>query len=82
MFMKKNIVLSLTGWFIFNRTSIAVDLLPRVVDAQYTDQVVEGMLGLAACYQTLGEADSAKQIYEKILAAAPDNAIANQLIKE
>ena len=70
------------GWYIFDRQSIAADLLPGVDTIVYTDRVVKGMLDLASLYQKTGREPDAILIYRKILTAAPDIQIArNQLAK-
>ena len=64
------------GWYIFNRESIAADLLPGIEYITHNDEVVEGMLNLAECHGRLGDVAKAVLVYQKILEIAPDNEIA------
>jgi len=63
------------GWYVFNRESIAQDLLPGIDYIVYTDSVVQSMLDLAQDYLQLGDTNSAIRIYNKIIQVAPDIAI-------
>jgi putative inorganic carbon (HCO3(-)) transporter len=66
------------GWYIFYRQSIAADMLIGVNYLVYTDDVVEGMLELAACYEIQGDTNKAGDLYNHILEVAPDNAVAKE----
>jgi putative inorganic carbon (HCO3(-)) transporter len=66
------------GWYIFYRQSIAADMLPGVNYLIYTDEVVEGMLELAACYEIQGENRKAEELYNHVIEIAPDNTMAKE----
>jgi tetratricopeptide (TPR) repeat protein len=66
------------GWYIFYRQSIAADMLPGVSYLVYTDEVVEGMLELAACYEIQGFSGKAEKLYDHVLEVAPDNVVAEE----
>ncbi len=69
------------GWYIFNRESIAADLLPGVEYIIHNDEVVEGMLGLAECYVELSDNKKAAFVYQQVLEVAYDNEIAAERLK-
>ena len=60
------------GWYIFSRESIMPDLLPGVEYIQFTDDAVEALLVVGACYEDLGNVEAAMEIYGEALQAAPD----------
>ncbi|MFQ6099710.1 MAG: tetratricopeptide repeat protein [Anaerolineae bacterium] len=60
------------GWYIFNRESIMPDLLPGVEYIRFTDDTVDALLELGACYETLGDTEAAARVYAEALKAAPD----------
>ncbi|HVN53920.1 MAG TPA: O-antigen ligase family protein [Anaerolineaceae bacterium] len=66
------------GWYIFDRQSIAADLLPGVDTIVYTDPVVEGMVELAGLYERAGRAKDGGRVWEKILKVAPDTGAAQE----
>jgi tetratricopeptide (TPR) repeat protein len=60
------------GWYVYNRASIAADLLPGVEYLRYTDSVTKGMLAAADCYQTLGQTSEAELLATKAYQLTPD----------
>lgn len=70
------------GWYIFNRESIMPDLLPGVEYIRFTDDAVDALLELGACYEALGETDAAARIYAEALEAARDCDAARERLVE
>lgn len=60
------------GWYVFNRASIAADLLPGVEYLRYTDPVAADMLGAADCYRALGQVSEAEDLTARAYQTTPD----------
>jgi tetratricopeptide (TPR) repeat protein/O-antigen ligase len=60
------------GWYIFHRESIMPDLLPGVDYIVFTDDAVQALLDLKACYEALGDPEAALEVQAEILHVAPD----------
>lgn len=59
------------GWFVFQRESIAPDMLPQLGRLEVTDVVAERLMELAGLYEELGQPDKAAQTYHRILSMVP-----------
>jgi tetratricopeptide (TPR) repeat protein len=70
------------GHFLFQRESIASDLLPQVVRADITDSLAERYLELGGWYEEIGDQDKAIQTYQRVLAAVPDFMAAARRLEE
>jgi tetratricopeptide (TPR) repeat protein len=70
------------GHFLFQRESIAPDLLPQVVRADITDSLAERYLELGGWYEEIGDQDKAIETYRRVLAAVPDFTAAAQRLEE
>lgn len=70
------------GWYLFNKPSIALDLLPGMENIIFSNEVIVGMHNLSLCYLELGQLESAKTIYHKILFHRPDDIVATQKLAE
>lgn len=60
------------GWYIFHRESIMPDLLPGVDYIGFTDDAVQALVDLKACYEALGDPGAALEVQAEILRVAPD----------
>lgn len=60
------------GWYVYNRASIAADLLPGVEYLRYTDSVTMGMLAAAECYRALGQRSEAELLVARAYLLTPD----------
>jgi tetratricopeptide (TPR) repeat protein len=70
------------GHFLFQRESIAPDLLPQLVRADITDSLAERYLELGGWYEGIGNQDKAIETYRRVLAAVPDFTAAAQRLEE
>jgi len=70
------------GHFLFQRESIAPDLLPQLVRADITDRLAERYLELGGWYEERGDRDKARETYRRVLAAVPDCTAAVQQLEE
>jgi tetratricopeptide (TPR) repeat protein len=70
------------GHFLFQRESIAPDLLPQLVRADITDRLAERYLELGEWYEEIGDKDKAIETYRRVLAAVPDCTAAAQRLEE
>jgi tetratricopeptide (TPR) repeat protein len=70
------------GHFLFQRESIAPDLLPQLVRADITDRLAERYLELGGWYEEIGDQDKAIETYRRVLAAAPDFTAAARRLEE
>ncbi len=66
------------GWAVYNRESIAPDLLPGVDQILYDDSIVAAMLDLGANYYKIGKSDDAVRVYNQVIGISPDNEVARQ----
>ena len=66
------------GWYVYNRASIAPDLLPQLLYPTFTDRTLARMMDLAAWREQSGHRDAAIQTLQEILAADPDMKPARQ----
>jgi tetratricopeptide (TPR) repeat protein/O-antigen ligase len=69
---------SLYGWGVFYRMGLAADMLPQLETIRYTDEVVAFMIRLGEWHEQDGEVAAAREIYEEVLAAAPDASAARR----
>ena len=60
------------GWFVFQRESIAPDMLPQLERLEMTDDLAERFVHLAQLYEELGQAENATGTYHRILTMVPD----------
>ena len=70
------------SWYLFNKPSIALDLLPGMENIIYTNEVIEGMYNLGACYLESEQAELAKAVYQKILVQRPGDSVATLKLAE
>jgi tetratricopeptide (TPR) repeat protein len=70
------------GHFLFQRESIAPDLLPQLVRADITDSLAERYLELGGWYEEIGDRDKAKETYRRVLAAVSDFMAAARRLEE
>jgi tetratricopeptide (TPR) repeat protein len=70
------------GHFLFQRESIAPDLLPQLVRADVTDGLAERYLELGGWYEEVGDRDKAIETYHRVLAAVPDFMAAARRLEE
>jgi tetratricopeptide (TPR) repeat protein len=70
------------GNFLFQRESIAHDLLPQLVQADITDSLAERYLELGGWYEEIGNQDKAIETYRWVLAAVPDFMAAARRLEE
>jgi len=70
------------GHFLFQRESIAPDLLPQLVRADITDSLAERYLELGGWYEEIGDQDKAIGTYRRVLATVPDFTAAAQRLEE
>jgi tetratricopeptide (TPR) repeat protein/O-antigen ligase len=70
------------GHFLFQRESIAPDLLPQLVRADITDSLAERYLELGGWYEEIGDRDKAIDTYRRVLAAVPDFTAAVRRLEE
>jgi tetratricopeptide (TPR) repeat protein len=70
------------GHFLFQRESIAPDLLPQLVRADITDSLAERYLELGGWYEEIGDRDKAIDTYRRVLAAVPDFTAAARRLEE
>jgi len=70
------------GNFLFQRESIAPDLLPQLVRADITDRLAERYLELGGWYEEIGDQDKAIETYRRALAAVPDFMAAARRLEE
>ena len=69
------------GWYMFYKPSITLDLLPGMENIIYTNEVIEGMYNLGACYLESEQTELAKTIYHKILVHRPGDTVAIQKLE-
>ncbi len=60
------------GWYVYNRTSIAPDLLPQLLYPTLTDRTLGRMMELATWYEQSGNRDAAVRVLRETLEADPD----------
>ncbi len=60
------------GWFLFQRESIAPDLLPQLARLEVTDALADRYVELGRWYEELGRAWDAASAYRRILTVIPD----------
>jgi len=70
------------GHFLFQRESIAPDLLPQLVRADIMDSLAERYLELGGWYEERGDQDKAIETYRRVLTAVPDFAAAARRLEE
>ena len=70
------------GHFLFQRESIAPDLLPQLVRADITDSLAERYLELGGWYEEIGDQGKAIETYHRVLAAVPDFMAAARRLEE
>jgi tetratricopeptide (TPR) repeat protein len=70
------------GHFLFQRESIAPDLLPQLVRADITDSLAERYLELGGWCEEIGDQGKAIETYHRVLAAVPDFMAAAQRLEE
>jgi tetratricopeptide (TPR) repeat protein len=70
------------GHFLFQRESIAPDLLPQLVRADITDSLAERYLELGGWYEEIGDQNKAIETYRRVLAAVPDFTAAARRLEE
>lgn len=70
------------GHFLFQRESIAPDLLPQLVRADITDSLAERYLELGEWYEEIGDQDKVIETYRRVLRAVPDFTAAARRLEE
>lgn len=69
------------GWYVYNRASIAPDILPQLLYPVLTDGTLGRMMELATWYEQGGERDAAIEILRQVLAADPNMTAAQQQLE-
>ncbi|MBI3361918.1 MAG: hypothetical protein HY023_12505, partial [Chloroflexi bacterium] len=59
------------AWFVFQRRSLPVDVLPQLTRADFTPDLGRRLLALGALYESRGEDESALLVYRRLLANDP-----------
>ncbi|MBI3763284.1 MAG: hypothetical protein HY260_15670, partial [Chloroflexi bacterium] len=59
------------AWFVFQRRSLPVDVLPQLTRADFTPDLGRRLLPLGALYESRGEDESALFVYRRLLANDP-----------
>ena len=60
------------GWFLFQRESIDLDVLPQLIWLPLTDDQATQLVSLAQAYEALGRIEESAKAYWRILALVPD----------
>ena len=69
------------GWYVYNRASMAPDLLPQLLYPVLTDGMLGRMMELATWYELDGQRDAAIRILREILAADPNMTTAQKQLE-
>jgi tetratricopeptide (TPR) repeat protein len=63
------------AWYVFNRESVAADLLPGLDYILYTDDLVPGLVELSDLYRRLGDHTAAARLDCTLARAVPDDPV-------
>ena len=66
------------GWFVFQRESIAPDMLPQLERLEITDDLAGRFIELAGCYKELGQLEQAAATYRRLLTLVPGYQLARE----
>ncbi len=70
------------GWYVFGRESLLREMAPQAILIPMTDQVAGWLLEVADWQRQIGEHDRATALCAEVLAAVPDNLLAEACASE